>query len=256
MAEDNVFDSNNNANANPNSNAALAGEDVSAYVGDGKKFRTVKDLYNGKQEADAFITQLQREMGELRADLARRANAEDQLTQIRSEFEEFKRNQNIQPREHTNPELTASQIEELVKNSVTRIEQSRTAGENAKVVNAGLIKHFGDVDKARKALTDASVEVGMSVEELKDIASRSPSAFFSLMGIQEPKQPANATGANLDTTGGKNPLSNAATGNDANKPGTKPYYDAIRKENPSLYHSAKIQNEIFQAVKAGTYVLS
>jgi len=242
MTED-VFASDHNSEAPPAVNP------VEALVGDGKKFKTVEDLARGKLESDAFIKRLTDEAAELRAELAKKNDADAQLAALREEMQTL-RTANPQPsRENTNPALTIDSVKALVNESITQAERNRTVHQNVTTANDAMVKHFGSLENAASAVKAKATEVGMTVEALRDIAARSPTAFTKIMGVEmqissnEPLNPASATREVVNKPAG-DPIK-----------GTKPYYEKMRKETPNQYWSPAIQQEIFQATKAGTYQL-
>lgn len=225
-------------------------QSVSDLVGEGKKFKTIEDLAKGKAESDQFIERLKAEQAELRAELAKKVNTEEQLAALRTEFEKL-RGANPQPsREPTNPALTIDSVKALVAESITQADRNRTAQQNVVAANDAMVKQFGSLEKAAEIVKARASDIGMSMDELREIASRSPTAFIKIMGGEQTKSadPLNPNSA-IREEAPKLPDQNALT------PGTKPYYDKLLKEHPTQYWSPKVQQEIFKAAKAGTYSL-
>jgi hypothetical protein len=220
-------------------NPSLLGE----LVGDDKKFKSVDDLAKGKIEADQFIDQLKSELSGLREELDKRMTSEEVLTKIREEANSANATQGDQ----TNPSLSEEQVAELVKKSLesTRTEEQRQS--NLKQVDNKLVEIYGD--KASAELERKANELGVGVDFLASVAMQSPAAFFNTVGINANQQ----TSAGV-TTGSLNTESiGQVTGGNGPKAGSKAYYDQMRKENPRTYWSSKVQNQIFESQKAGTY---
>lgn len=221
---------------------------TSTLVGPDKKFKTVHDLAKGKLEADAFIEQIKSENSALREENNKKIDAETQLEKLRADLVAA-RQKSSEPKGNTSPELTTDAIEDIVQRSVTKIEQTKTATQNIAAANDSAAKHFGGEDKAKEAIRAKASELGLTVEEIKAIASKSPSAFSEMLGIKSvPAKPnvqdkLNKPDVNLNNQG--------STG--YTKVDSKEYFDSIRKENPKLYWSPKTQQEIFKSKKAGTY---
>jgi hypothetical protein len=226
---------------------------LSSLVGEGKKFATPEDLAKGKQESDAYIEQLKSENAGLRTKLDQSANQSNALEELRTEIAEL-RNQKPKPSGDTSPSLTEDKIAELVKESVTSIERGRTATANIDSANGSVLKYFqGDESKAKEYVGLKARELDMPVSELRAMAEKSPTAFLKMIDLGETKKSQTGSTA-LSPAGTK---MNASSGNSAPidhlTPGTKPYFDALRKKDERAYWQPKIQNQIFEARKAGTY---
>lgn len=223
---------------------------VSDLVGDGKKFKTVDDLARGKLEADNFIDQLKRETEGLREELKNRTKAEEELNGLREEIKNL-RTATTQASRDTNPSLTADSIRSLVSETITQADRNRTTQQNINTANDAMVKSHGDLTKAGEAVKARAADLGISMDHLRNIAAESPTAFLKIMGetVTEDKGPLNTQrSVNTDT-------SNSAPAGEPTR-GTKAFYDKLRVEKPNVYWSPKIQQEVFEAAKAGTYDLN
>lgn len=124
-------------------------------------------------------------------------------------------------------------IKELVLSTLTEQEQKNTAAQNLQETDRKLTELFGT--EAAKHVERRRAELGMSKDMLEGIAAESPSAFLSLMGApkqketnQNPGTPSMRTEGNLTQTNERNWA----------------YYQKLRKENPKLYRSPRIQNQM------------
>ena len=79
----------------------------------------------------------------------------------------------------------------------------------------------------------------MSVDELKEIAQRSPTAFWKLFGEAPQKETNASPGTQMNSAGGFNQSDRKNWG----------YYQKMRKENPRLYRSLPVQNELLEERK-------
>lgn len=228
------------------------GTKIEDLVGEGKKFRTLDDLVKKIHNADAFIEQLKDEGKNLRDELAKRTNAADNLEELRREIAALKTapKQPDEPSPNTTGELTAEKLEAVVASVITKQEQSRTARENLAASNQKMAEHFGGVDKAKEVFNQKASELGMSPSELKAIASKSPTAFFQMVGIAGKPAP---KGPNMQSS----VTNTAAMPANSGQPqkGTREYYNSIRRErgNAAFFADVKLQQEIFQAKLNGTY---
>jgi len=208
---------------------------TSDLVGDDKKFKTVADLENGKTEADAFILKLQEEKAALQASLDKTDTVQDALDKLKNQ-------QSIES--NTSTAMDADTLSKLVAEQVGAIDANKTKDANVAIVNAKVIEVFGE--KANEEIANKAKELGVSVAYLQEAAASSPKAFYNLVGIGAVAQ------VNTQTT--PTGSFNSATLNQSNV-GTKTdlwdNFEKLRREKPREYFTAKVQNELFAAKKAG-----
>lgn len=224
---------------------------VAELVGEGKKFKTVADLAKGKIEADTFIEQLKAEQAALRAELSQKVDTEKTLSDLRAELAAMKENNKTPPKSSTVTPSTVSadELKSLVATYVTEAEQKRTSANNIVTANNAIVRHYGSLENAQKALKAKAQELGLSMDDLKTTAAKSPTAFVKLV-IPDAK-PADV-GLNVSSSVNSESLDKTPAGGEPQK-GTKEFYDAMRVKNPKQYWSPKIQQEIMAAAQAGTY---
>jgi hypothetical protein len=151
------------------------------------------------------------------------------------------------------PENSASGDQtDLAKRVKEVIEQDRadtTRRANQSAVQERLLELYGTLEKASQVVRAKALELGVPVSFMEDIALRSPKAFFSQLGVQEP--PANQR-PNAPSRGSVN---TEALGQYAGTPkeGSYEFFEQIRKNNPTLYWDAKTQSRIHRAAMDGTY---
>lgn len=218
-------------------------------VGEGKRFKNIDELAKSKLEADTFIEKLKQEQAELRERLDKSLNADEQLAALKAELQELK--SSGKPKENTTPELTSDKIRELVQASITEHEIARTATQNTDTVNSAMVSQFGSVEKAKEVFLAKAKELNMAPTELKDIASKSPTAFYTLLGLNNKGK--DAVG-NVSTKSTVNTEAFNSSGNLELKFGTKEYFDNIRKTDERRYYSADIQKQIMKSMREGVYV--
>lgn len=219
-------------------------------VGEGKKFKTVDDLAKGKAEADAFIEQLKKEQADLRKELSVKVDTEATLTELRNEMKALKESKSVIPsKENTTSALSENDLKALVSKTITESEANRSQTQNIVTANNQLVKHYGTTEKAQEALRNKAQELGLSIDELKGIAARSPTALLKMVlpeGVKQPEGGSFQSGSlNSDA------LPHQQSGEP--KEGTKEYFDMLRTKDKKRYWSAEVQNQIFKAAMAGTY---
>lgn len=222
---------------------------ASTLVGDGKKFKTVDDLARAKIESDNFIEQLKRENAQARDEVKKAALADEQLEALRNEIKALREARGEPSRDHTNPALTIESVKSLVAETITQAERNRTASQNISEANDSMVKQHGSLEAAAQAVKARASEVGMTVEALRDIAAKSPTAFAKIMGTEPPKSAEPLSPNRVATERTPNP------GGDAPAEGTKAYFDAILKRSRQEYFTPRVQQAIWKAVQAGTYQL-
>tara|TARA_R110000787_G_scaffold227545_2_gene335212 strand:+ start:733 stop:1452 length:720 start_codon:yes stop_codon:yes gene_type:complete len=204
----------------------------SELVGDGKKFKTVGDLEKGKMESDAFIEQLKTENAGLRSDLDTRMTAADTLEKIREE------NAAKEAVENTTLSLNSDEVTNLVKTTIEKRESAKTAEQNVSEVDVKMRALYGD--RAKEVFDEKASSLGLSPEYLKDVASKSPAAFYNVLGLDLKKvavAPTLSTGS-ISTEGGQGPL---ATEN------SWAWFENMRKTDPTRYWKPETQNLLFKS---------
>lgn len=222
---------------------------VEDLVGEGKKFKDVDALVKGKVEADAYIENLKREINELKNTVSNTSAVQTEVERLKEEMKSL-REAGSQSRDGTRPALSESQVKALVENTISQSETTRIVNQNIREANDRLVQHFGTLDKAQAAVKAKAMELGVSLDFLRDTAGKSPLAFMNTLGIF------NSTGATQDIV--IDNVVNTGVQLDTSgqlKPGTKAYFDKIRNENKSEYFSSDVQQQIWKAVKAGTYII-
>jgi hypothetical protein len=213
-------------------------------VGEGKKYSNPDELAKAYANAAAYIDQLKSETQGLREDLSQRQTAAEILEEIR------KGAQSPAPRSEVgtppaDTPATPPSDEDLVKRirEVTNAErEAEKVRKNAEEVSNRMLELYGE--KANDVVREKAQALGVSVDFLRDVAARSPAAFFATVGIEATKTPPATTHKN-----DVNPLGLSNQRGGATKEGTKAYYDDIRKSNPTLYWTPKIQNQMFKDAK-------
>jgi hypothetical protein len=244
----------NNSNPAPQDHAG-ADDDidyVAALTKDGKE-PDIKELAKGKYHADQHIAKIEREQEELRKELEKRLSWEElasKLDKITAKPTEVTSHQPSNApnmaRESNNENdkatirdgLTPQQIEELVRQTVTKEESRKASAVNIQAVKQTLQKTLGA--NYESVLLQKVSQLGLDKQYVEEIAAKSPAAFYALIGVQPDNAP-NPTGG-LPPRSSSNVVGKQSTKNEA-------YYENIRKTDPKTYFSPKIQNEMFQMAK-------
>mgnify|MGYP006863439283 CR=1 FL=1 len=208
----------------------------------GDNFRDPEVIAKSKLEADVFIKDLERQNKELREDLSKQDYAKDLLTQLQDKATATanvipveSNNNNISGTEagnDTKSPVSGDELESLITQTLTkRAAESKKQG-NLQLVDKKLDELYGT--NALSVIEQKGAALGLTKEYLQTMAGDSPAAFFTLIGEEAPKV-INPVGQSTVNTAG---VYNQTADRDYN------YYSKIRKENPSLYYSPKVQREM------------
>jgi hypothetical protein len=208
-------------------------------VGEGKKFTDPEALAKGKYEADKFVEDLKRQNAELREDMEKAAKLDELM--------ELVKNQNVKPTEQaqtpvvdpsdtSSDQMTEETLKALIENHVSERDQQTTKAHNLAEADKVLTQKYGD--SANAVLKARASELNMSVDEMKELASKNPKAFLRLVGTDEKTvSSGNLVGGSQRSESGT--ISNADVRNFA-------YYNKLRKENKKLYYSPKVQQQLMK----------
>jgi len=212
-------------------------------VGDGKKFTDPEALAKGKYEADKFVKDLERQNAELREDLEKTAKLDELMELVRNQNKAEAQPANtpvVDPSDTSSDQMTPEALKALVEQHVNERETTAKQEKNIAEANRMMEEKFGDT--AGRVLVTRAAEVGMAVEDVKQLASQNPKAFAKLMGLDasNPTPSGNLLGGNVRS---ESVISNANTRNSA-------YYSKLRKENKGNYYSPKVQQQMVNDAEA------
>lgn len=221
------------------------------YVGEGKKFKDERDLAKGKAHSDAFIKRLEDEMLQLRTELNTRLKLEEFVTKMNSQSTGA--NQTTQTvGTGTSTDGTAlnaispEDIDNIVEQKLIAKEAAVKAQNNVQSVKSKLQAAYGG--DFQNTLRSKTKELGLTEEFVADLAKTSPQALLTLLGIQEGQEARQQDNVFAPRTSVNTISMSQLT------PGEKTFkdYEKMRKQNPAVYWSNGVQNEIHkQALKLG-----
>lgn len=208
-------------------------------VGEGKKFKTVEDLARGKAEADHFITHKNKEFDELREDALKwraEATAQAKFQELVTKLENKGTTNEpaITPAANVEqPILDQKKIEDIISIRLQEIEARKNEKSNLDKVDQRLRERFGD--NARSILKDKMNTLGMTDEDLKFLAKRSPEAALNAIGVNQQQtenfQSPPRSSLRSDNFSPQSELRDAV------------YYEKLRKTDPKKYFDPKISTQ-------------
>ncbi len=195
---------------------------LETLVGDGKKFQTAEQLAESKLQADQYIEKLKGDLAALQSQVSAGSGVSSEaLDRI---LAEIKSNQTGTPPVKSSSDSSnqsgAGPTEAEIVKIIERRELAQVAARNTETAMAQVRKVYGD--KSEQFLTKLATDVGMSVDELKAIAARSPASFVKIAGLTGNAQSTTASGT-VNTQSVTTTTSDGSVRN-------KAFYDAKRVE--------------------------
>jgi len=208
----------------------------------GENWRDPETLAKGKLEADGYIKNLEDQLVQMREDMKKQDYQADLLAQLQNKATETttvnngesNNNNGSIDTQNTTGVVDEDTLKSLVEKTLTQREKNSTVQQNLSQVDKELESSFGT--EAAATVQKKAKELGMSMDRLRDIASESPSAFFTLIG--QPEKTFSPMVQGSVRTEGVNMQASA----DRNWS----YYQNLRRENPNQYYSPKVQQQLIQ----------
>ena len=211
----------------------FSGEDQSTNTEDyiakivsekGEQWKDPATLAKGYLSAQEFIKTLQKEKDELLQDMKKQDYAKEVLDTL---SRTTKPNVSQETQTQTAPVVNEQDLKALIQETITTAERQKTSEQNIKAVDQKLVELFGT--EASKVVEERRQSLGLSREKLKEIASESPTAFLRLIGEPETKQTNRTVSSTVNTS--------TSLFNQTSSVRDFAYYQKLRKEQPSQYHS-------------------
>jgi len=214
----------------------------------GENWKDPETLAKGKLEADGYIKTLEEQLAQMREDIKKKEYQDQVLEQLQNKAADSTAAKNVAPTDNGNTKeqnttgnLSEEHLKSLVEKTLTQREKDATVQQNLSQVDKSLVDSFGT--EAAAVVKKKAEELGMSMDRLRDIASESPNAFFTLIG-EAPRVQQNPMVQGSVRTEGVN-MQVSAERNWA-------YYQKLRRENPNEYYQPKTQQMLMaDKVKMG-----
>lgn len=174
--------------------------------------------------ADEHISQIEQENAEMREKLSKAATLDEVLQQFKQQA-----NGNEQG---TPAEFTKDDIAKLVQEAVSESSQNERLTNNLSKSQTLMKDKFGE--GYTNIMKERGETLGLGPETMRDLAQRSPDAFMKLFDDVKPSTPKPTIGeVNADAVNTGTPTK-----------GTYAYYRQLKKDNPALYNSPSVQNQM------------
>lgn len=211
---------------------------VAVLVGEGRKYKTEAELAKAYMQADGFIEQLKEENRKLREETAKAKTLDEVLERLKApEVATHTTNENPT----ANSSFSAADVAKIVKAEITGYETAKTRQANLQKADAELKRLYGD--KAQEVFLNAApnAETRVAMQALAEVA---PDQFLALFTKQTPSSTTVHSTVNTAALG-----INSANNRETN-PGTKEYYNALRRSSPQKYYSSEVQSAMNKAAQA------
>lgn len=207
----------------------------------GENWKDPEVLAKGKIEADKFIEDLKRQNEELREDLTKESKLDDliKLIQESNKAPAGAANNDSNDAGHSTdgPDFTEEKLEALIKQHISQRDVERDRERNSKEVERALLEAYGG--DANRILKQRAAELDLSMQEVEELASTKPKAFFRLMGLDKSGNQA-----------GKSNLVGSSTNSEAvHRKGDRRdwnFYQKLRRENKRDYYSQSVQRQMLR----------
>jgi hypothetical protein len=209
----------------------------------GENFNDPEVVAKSKLEADAFITNLERQNSELRSDLDKQDYSKKLLEQLENKatettyvnpLESNNNNGSTATGDETKAPVSGDDLESLINEALTKRDATSKAQSNLESVDKKLNELYGT--EANATIENKGAELGLSKERLQEMAAESPAAFFALIGEKVAQSVNPVSQSTVNTASAYNQTADR----DYN------YYSKIRKENPTAYFQPSTQRQMEQ----------
>jgi len=205
----------------------------------GDQWKDPELIAKGKLEADQYIEDLKTQIEELKGLASKGAKVDELISTMEKKAAEpipatpSKVEDGTEGSQTKNP-FGEDEIQSLVEKTLTEREQQSTVKQNLEQVESHLTEMFGT--EAASVVDKKAKELGLTNDKLQELASESPSAFFTLIGEKPPEFKPLTQGSirtdsvNTQSSGKRN----------------SSYFSKLRRENPHLFHSPQTQEAMMQ----------
>jgi len=208
-------------------------------VGEGKKFADPEALAKGKYEADVHVTNLERQLAEMRNDIDQGAKITELMELVREQHKPAPKDLDkspVVPGDTSSGQMTEDELKSLIEQHVSERDKQTSVTKNITDSEKALEDKYGEA--AGRVITTRAAELGMSVDQMKELAGTSPKVFSRLVGLDDK---ASFSGTFLGETQRSEgaTLKSADTRNFA-------FYQDLRKKNRAHYYSPKVQMQMMK----------
>lgn len=196
---------------------------LDALVGEGKKYQTVEDLAKAVEFGQQHIAQIEAENAQYRANIQEQIELQRQRT-------------NAEPPAKPEQRVDEVDLQTRIREALEQTDREKRVADNVNTVSKRLVEIYGDAKKANEVVAAKAEELGVSIQFLMDSAAQSPKAFYAQIGLADTQRNAPPLAGNVNPAALAN-MNPSRVG----APGTYAYYEEMRKTNPKIYNSPRVQ---------------
>lgn len=187
MTDQNVFGNEQNSQETPvqqtpPSDNVFADQLASIVNEEGKpKYSSVEEALKGTAHAQEYIAQLKSELDTLKtekvtlaSELEKRESVEEVVKRLTASKDEG------QKETPATPSLNEQSVEQLVENLLNKRTANQVKTDNFNAVQNELVKKFGDASTASSQIKAKAQELGMSAQDLGELAKEKPNLVLEL----------------------------------------------------------------------------
>lgn len=146
-----------------------------------RKYRDVPSALQGLQHAQGFIGQLKSELATLKSENEALRIQVERIKELENTVQTLTASVKTPPAEPQGAVLDEAALTNLLERTLSQREVQARRQQNITKVVSEVQSKFGD--KAEEIFYGKAKELGMSVEEVNELASKSPQAVLGLLGI-------------------------------------------------------------------------
>lgn len=206
-------------------------------VGENKKFKDLESLARGKYESDTYIPLLERKLDQMREDYKKLREDSTAQATLKDLIEKMSKqplaSSELPPaNEVVQPKYNPDEIKNLITSEIKQSKADEKRRDNYNLVKDKLTERYGS--NYPTVLSKQIDELGITGEELTEMAMRSPNVVIKTLGLDTQPQQEGFQSP---------PRSNLR--NDSFSPKGKDkrtwsYYQELKKTNPNLYNEREI----------------
>ena len=209
----------------------------SELVGEGKKYKSEKDLAKAYYHADSSLRQREVAMDQLRADFLKEREQNVARGKLEELLDRLEKTQKPIPENKTDvveqktPSIDKREIESLIDNRMSERDSIRKQTENQNFVKQKLVEHFGQNYSSK--LAEQMAELDISEDYLNNAARHNPKALLKMLGVDSApinRDPFRTPPRNAQNTFSYGPKKEVRNWD---------WYQKLKKEDPKTYYDPK-----------------
>lgn len=218
------------------------------------KDKPIEELLKAKVDADLYVRTLERQKDEMRDDLLKTREellAKAKFEELIDRFENAPRDLQVAPPK-ANEESQKFDLKDIESLFDTRLKQAKVfelETANMTLVQNKLQERFGE--KSVDVLKEQQSTLGLSDDDVRMLAKKSPEAFFRMMGLNDQRQTESFQTPPKSAQRNDNFSPRGATKRDY------AYYQELKKTQPKLYLDPKIavqmHNDVMEMGESAFY---